>query len=108
MIFMKSGVRKLINDKMTIQEFRLLEEPKDDWSPIQKALWFDKKGDWKTAHDLVDRLDGTAAAHVHAYLHRKEGDLWNAGYWYNRAKQPVFTGPLESEWEELLRRFFAQ
>lgn len=52
-----------------------------------QALWHDRKGDWATAHDLIDQLKDQSSAHVHAYLHRKEGDLWNADYWYNRAGQ---------------------
>ena len=50
-----------------------------------KALWYDGIGDWKTAHDLIDRLTDQQSAHIHAYLHRKEGDIWNADYWYKRA-----------------------
>jgi hypothetical protein len=39
---------------------------------------------------------------VHAYLHRKEGDLGNAGYWYRRAGQPVATTTLADEWAEIV------
>ncbi|ACU03121.1 hypothetical protein [Pedobacter heparinus] len=67
-----------------------------------QALWYDGTGDWKTAHDLIDQLTDKAAAHVHAYLHRKEGDLWNADYWYNRAGQPSTQVSLEEEWENLV------
>ncbi|MDF2516943.1 MAG: hypothetical protein K0R59_2239 [Sphingobacterium sp.] len=91
---------------MTIEEFQLLDSPVHDWSALQKSLWYDKKGDWQTAHDLIDQLDDRKAAHVHAYLHRKEGDLWNARYWYNRAHQPVYAGDLDAEWEELFRLYF--
>jgi hypothetical protein len=106
MTFMKSGAKKQLNNKMTITEFQQLDQPDQHWSAVQKALWYDKKGDWKTAHDLIDSLNGTAAAHVHAYLHRKEGDLWNAGYWYNKAKQPAYKGSLDAEWTELFNLFF--
>ena len=79
----------------------------DDVSPIgstvqQEALWYDGKGDWEKAHDLVNDLDDRQSAHVHAYLHRKEGDLWNADYWYRRAKRQRYSGTLEEEWEELV------
>ena len=74
--------------------------------PLQ-ALWHDGKGDWKTAHDLIDHLDDRAAAHVHAYLHRKEGDLWNAGYWYKRAGKSVPDQSLEEEWEELVQLYLS-
>lgn len=66
-----------------------------------KALKLDKEGDWQGAHDLVDQFGGKDAAWVHAYLHRKEGDQWNADYWYRRAGQPSFNGSLDEEWEQL-------
>lgn len=50
-----------------------------------KALWYDAKDNWKTAHNLIDHLEDKKAFWVHAYLHRKEGDLSNADYWYSRA-----------------------
>ncbi|MEI5984348.1 MULTISPECIES: hypothetical protein [Sphingobacterium] len=93
---------------MTIQEFKAsLKEnhPDPSWSVHLKSLWYDAKGDWKTAHDLVDQLTDLLSAHLHAYLHRVEGDLWNARYWYNRAKQPEFTGSLDQEWESLFQLF---
>lgn len=80
-------------------------EPDKHWSVHLKALWYDKKGDWKRAHDLIDHLEDEKSAHIHAYLHRVEGDAWNAGYWYRRARQPVFEGSLDEEWDELLRLF---
>lgn len=67
-----------------------------------EALWHDAKGDWAMAHSLIDHLDDRQSAHVHAYLHRKEGDIWNADYWYRRAgkQRPDIT--LEAEWEQLI------
>ena len=73
----------------------------DNWNTYQKALYHDQQGDWNSAHDLVDGLAGQKTAHIHAYLHRKEGDEWNARYWYNRANQAFFEGSLEEEWQEL-------
>nr|WP_084406943.1 hypothetical protein [Pedobacter panaciterrae] len=72
-----------------------------------KALWYDGKGDWKTAHDLIDHLSDKQSAHVHAYLHRKEGDIWNADYWYNRAQQLRPKGTLEEEWENLVSLYLS-
>jgi hypothetical protein len=70
------------------------------------ALWWAAKGDWDKAHKIVMDDEGRAAAWVHAYLHRHEGDLPNAGYWYRTAGKPVATGTLDAEWaaiaEELL------
>jgi hypothetical protein len=65
------------------------------------ALWWAAKGGWDAAHRLVQDEATADAAWVHAYLHRVEGDLGNAGYWYRRAAKPVATDPLESEWERI-------
>jgi hypothetical protein len=63
------------------------------------ALWWVAKGDWDQAHKIAQDESSAEAAWVHAYLHRAEGDLGNAGYWYRRAAKPVADGPLEAEWE---------
>jgi hypothetical protein len=63
------------------------------------ALWWAAKGGWNEAHKLVQDEDTADAAWVHAYLHRVEGDLGNAGYWYRQAGKPAAVGPLETEWE---------
>ena len=67
------------------------------------ALWWTAKGGWDQAHKLVQDDPTAEAAWVHAYLHRVEGDLGNAGYWYRRAGKPVATGSLEAEWEEIVQ-----
>jgi hypothetical protein len=82
-----------------------LATPPAHFSVLLKSLWHDKKGDWKKAHDLVDSLPGAEAAWVHAYLHRKEGDSWNADYWYARAKKVRPASTLEEEWESLVVHF---
>ena len=69
-------------------------------APVQ-ALWRASKGDWDGAHALVQDEASAEAAWVHAYLHRVEGDLGNAGYWYRRAGKPVAEGRLEEEWEAI-------
>lgn len=66
------------------------------------GLWWDAKGDWARAHAAAQQDEGPAGAWVHAYLHRKEGDLANAGYWYRRAGQPVARGDLDAEGEQIL------
>jgi len=66
-----------------------------------EALNADQSGDWHKAHELVQDLTTPEAAWIHAYLHRKEGDRWNAQYWYNRAGKPFFDGSLEEEWQQL-------
>jgi hypothetical protein len=70
-------------------------------SPSLAALWWAGKGDWNKAHEIVQDQSGADAAWVHAYLHRVEGDLDNAGYWYRQARKPVATNPLEAEWEQI-------
>ena len=65
------------------------------------ALWWAAKGGWDEAHKIVQDEGSADAAWVHAYLHRVEGDLGNAGYWYRQAGKPVASGPLQSEWEQM-------
>ena len=72
-----------------------------------EALWWDAKGDWPMAHDCAQRHDDVPGMRVHAYLHRKEGDIGNAGYWYRRAGVTPVSGSLDEEWRELVRAFTA-
>jgi hypothetical protein len=67
-----------------------------------KALWWDKKGDWTRAHALVDELETPEGMAVHAYLHRKEGEQWNADYWYRRAGRTYHRTKLADEWTALV------
>ncbi len=62
------------------------------------ALWWDARGDWNRAHEAAQASEDADGAWVHAYLHRKEGDLANAGYWYRRAGKPAAKGSLDDEW----------
>ena len=66
-----------------------------------EALWWDAKGDWGKAHEAAQRDGGPQGSAVHAYLHRVEGDLSNARYWYNRAGRPPAADALAAEWERL-------
>lgn len=68
------------------------------------ALWWDAKGNWELAHELAQKAGNREGDWVHAYLHRKEGDEGNAGYWYARARQPFFEGTLEEEWTHVSSR----
>lgn len=78
-----------------------------DVSVYLKALWYDAKGDWQKAHSLVDNLQGRTAAAVHAYLHRAEGDHWNANYWYSRAGKVMPDKSLQEEWKSLAEELIA-
>lgn len=77
-------------------------KPPAGLSPALEALWSDAKGDWKRAHDLVDELESPDAMAVHAYLHRKEGELWNAEYWYKRSGDGFRRPALDAEWTALV------
>jgi len=74
--------------------------PPEVSGPLQ-GLWWAAKGDWDKAHRTVQDDESREAAWVHAYLHRVEGDLPNAGYWYRTAGKPVATGALEAEWDAM-------
>jgi hypothetical protein len=66
-----------------------------------QALWWEAKGDWGRAHELAQVDEGGAGDWVHAYLHRKEGDAGNAGYWYRRAGKPASRAPFAEEWSTI-------
>ena len=94
---------------MTDDEFRASlpnTTPPAAISPALEALWYAAKGDWNKAHDIT-QPGGPQLDWVHAYLHRVEGDLSNAGYWYRRAGKPVAGVPLDEEWAALVRTFLA-
>ena len=89
---------------MTFTEFEdslLLVTPPETLSIYLKALWYDVKGEWHTAHQQVDHLDDATACWVHAYLHRKEGDTWNADYWYRKANKKRPNIGLDEEWRKI-------
>ena len=74
------------------------DEPSSDLSKYLQALWLERSGEWGRAHEIVQDLPDLNAAWIHAYLHRQEGDDWNAGYWYRRAKREFPTISLSEEW----------
>lgn len=77
--------------------------PPSGLAPPLAALWWEAKGDWTKAHEVAqEHEDDKPCAWVHAYLHRVEGDLSNAGYWYRQAGKPAATGALKVEWEEIV------
>lgn len=95
---------------MNVEEFKTAisrdKAPPQKLSIELKALWYDRAGNWHEAHDYVDGPSGKDPAWVHAYLHRVEGDDWNANYWYQRAGQSMPTElSLEEEWEALVAYF---
>jgi hypothetical protein len=88
---------------MTFDEFKatLSSAAPPAVAPLLQALWHDARGDWDGAHRVAQDIDDQSGAWVHAYLHRKEGDLGNAAYWYLRADQPVATDSLDAEWARI-------
>ena len=80
-------------------------QPPVNLPPLLCALWHDAHGDWQRAHQIVQGEKGADASAVHAYLHRKEGDLANADYWYGRAHRLRPGMTLEAEWRELAELF---
>lgn len=92
---------------MTIDEFKeslLLPSAPQVISNHLKALWYDAKGNWEKAHTIIQDIEDKNAAWIHAYLHRKEGDIFNADYWYSRAgrKRPALS--LQEEWETMVEK----
>lgn len=92
---------------MTFNEFK--QSLSADQSPDVRnelvAMWLDAKGNWDKAHKIVQDMTSNEASWVHAYLHRKEGDIGNAGYWYSRADRPAAEVSLEDEWEQIVSSF---
>ncbi|WP_422348227.1 hypothetical protein [Flagellimonas sp.] len=76
--------------------------PPKGWSLPLQSLWYDAKGDWEASHDIAQDLHTAMGSWIHAYLHRKEGDEWNAGYWYRQAGRPFPKHSLEEELQELV------
>jgi hypothetical protein len=92
--------------KMTFDEFKasLTAEifPSGLSKPLQ-ALWEEAKGDWNRAHQIAQSIEDEQGAWVHAYLHRKEGDSFNANYWYARANQSRPNLSFPEEWEKIVQ-----
>lgn len=92
---------------MDIEEFEssleTTETPPESLSVELKALWHYGKGDWEKAHELCQNAGSSDGDWVHAYLHRVEGDLSNASYWYHRSGQSRFEGTLKEEWRSIVQ-----
>ena len=91
---------------MTLQEFKATlknDNPPRDVGKELTALWIEANGDWDKAHRIVQVMENWEAQWVHAYLHRKEPDLWNANYWYNRCGKtmPEEKVSYQEEWDQI-------
>ena len=96
---------------MTLDDFRqslTTTKPPEKLTHALAGLWWDAKGDWNKAHECAQARDDDAGMSVHAYLHRKEGDQDNAGYWYRRIRKPPATVSLDEEWAELARELLTK
>lgn len=83
-------------------------QPPAGLPPLLQALWWDAKGDWARAHQIAQDIESRDAAWVHAYLHRKEGDASNAGYWYRQAGKPHCKSETEAEWRDIVHHLLKQ
>jgi len=93
---------------MNFEEFRQtlsFDEPPGNMSAYLLSLWHDAKGDWERSHTIIQDINDTTAAWIHAYLHRKEGDIGNADYWYRRAGKTRPAVSLKEEQEEIIKAF---
>ncbi|MBN2214339.1 MAG: hypothetical protein JW723_08845 [Bacteroidales bacterium] len=94
--------------RYTLEDFRETlssTEPPEEMNNLLQALWFDAKGDWETAHELVQLVYTNIGAWVHAYLHRKKGDMENAARWYEKAGKTMPKNSLEEEWLSIIGEF---
>ena len=93
---------------MTLDDFTATlsgDTPPQELTASLAAMWYDGKGDWEQAHNIAQDITTREGSWVHAYLHRKEGDNWNANYWYNRAGQSMPDYSLDQEWKDMVRSF---
>jgi len=87
---------------ISIEEFLKLKDEgivPEDIAPLLQALLLDAAGDWNSSHRIAQSDSSADGSWVHAYLHRKEGDLGNASYWYRSAGRSLPKISLEEEWE---------
>ena len=96
---------------MTFEEFQKsisASHPPENFNLVSKALWYDAKNQWDESHAIVQDMHNAEGSHIHAYLHRKEGDLANARYWYSRAGETMPNISLKEEAERLIKRYLAR
>ncbi len=67
----------------------------------QQAIAHIRDDDWQQAHELIQTSNDPLACLIHGFLHRQEGDLSNASYWYQRAGETLAETPLDTELERL-------
>ncbi|HEX3570392.1 MAG TPA: hypothetical protein VHU44_06180 [Acidobacteriaceae bacterium] len=90
-----------MNAQQFVESLKNVDPPLGLTPPVE-ALWWDGKGEWARAHELVNDVETPDAMAVHAYLHRKEGEESNANYWYRRAGEKFRRSSLDEEWKALM------
>jgi hypothetical protein len=93
---------------MTLQDFKnslTRNSPPQNIKSVLESLWYDGKNNWEKAHNIAQEIHTPSGSWVHAYLHRKEGDIANASYWYHMANKPLPSMALDKEWESLVSAF---
>ena len=89
-------------DLKTFKSSTKKNKPPKDISPCLEAMWYQANGNWNEAHRIAQSEKSPAGSWVHAFLHRVEGDIDNASYWYRLADRPVCTSSLNDEWEKIV------
>lgn len=91
---------------MNLNSITSYQSEKELPNDLLKALWNVKKGSWERAHEIAQSNEGNKDYdRIHAYLHRVEGDKFNAGWWYRNIGIPYPTISLDQEWEELVKKY---
>jgi hypothetical protein len=93
----KSSAMNLTEFKRSLSKAK----PPSALAPALAALWWAGKDEWDKAHAIVMDEGGRDCAWVHAYLHRIEGGLGTARYWYRQAQQPLSSKPSTAEWDAI-------
>ncbi|MFT4832127.1 MAG: hypothetical protein ACI815_001779 [Psychroserpens sp.] len=83
-------------------------KPRHDWPAGLKSMWWDVKGNWEASHNIAQEISSHDGSWIHAYLHRKEGDRFNAEYWYRAANKPYPKISLEEEQKVLVAHFLGK
>ena len=82
-------------------------KPSDQLSGIHLAIWYAVKDNWDMAHNIIQDINTENASWIHAYLHRVEGDIANAKYWYNRSRKEPYSESLNSELDDIIQLLFS-
>lgn len=96
-----------MNLEAFVQSVENNAQPPAGLTETLQSLWWDRKGDWHRAHAIAQEIPSAQGSAVHAYLHREEGVIWNADYWYRRAGRKRPDVSLDEEWQRLVEEMLA-